>query len=152
MRITVEQDIGAPAEAAFAAITDIHSWPNVISAIEKIEVLTPGVVGVGTRFRETPQMFGRSATEEMTVARIDPPSQFVLTAHNHGVDYTAAHTIEPAANGCRVAVNFEGEPVKMPARVMAFLMQPLAGHLRRALQKDLDDLKHALERSASAAS
>lgn len=146
MRIAVEQEIGAPANATFAVIPDVNSWPVVISAIEKIEVLTPGPVGVGTRFRETRQMFGRSATEEMTIAEIEPPTRLVLTARNHGVEYTTVHMIAPTDSGCRVTVSFEGKPVEMLARVMAFLMRPLAGHLKRALQQDLDDLKRALER------
>ena len=34
-------------------------------------------------------MFGRQATEEMTVAALEPPNRTVLTAQNHGVRYTA---------------------------------------------------------------
>ena len=71
MRMSVETLIDAPPQVVFAAIADIESWPSAISAIAEVTLLTPGPVAVGTRFRETREMLGRKATEEMTVAEIE---------------------------------------------------------------------------------
>ena len=71
--------IAAPPDVVFATMADIARWPEFIGGIERVELLTDGPVRVGTRFRETRTMFGRSASEEMTVAELAPPHRFVLT-------------------------------------------------------------------------
>jgi len=87
VRITVEAIIHAPPDVTFALVAGIPGWPRVISGIQSVDMLTPGPVAVGTRFRETRVIFGRQATEEMTVAEIEAPRRLILTAFNHGTAY-----------------------------------------------------------------
>lgn len=67
--IRMSTTIQAPPERAFAAFADFPHAARSVSGIERIEMLTDGPVGAGTRFRETRIMFGREATEEMKVTR-----------------------------------------------------------------------------------
>ena len=106
MKIEVETDIAAPPDVVFATVTDVPNWPNFVPAIEQLEILTSSPVGVGTKFRETRTMFGRKATEEMTVAVHDPPRRFDLTAENHGTRYLARHEITPPPGGSRLRLEF----------------------------------------------
>ena len=136
---------GAP-DAVFAVALDIANWPQFVSAIETIELLTPGSVAVGTRFRETRVMFGRHATEEMTVVEIEPPRRFLLTAFNHGTAYRAEHRFAPEGAGTRMTLVFEGRPATLLARLFAPLGRLFMGSLQRQLEADLADLKREAER------
>jgi hypothetical protein len=129
----------------FAIAADVPRWPEVIRGIESVEMLTPGPMRVGTRFRETRTMHGSTATEEMTVAELAPPSRFVLTAENHGARYRAEHVFAAEAVDTRLTLSFEGKPVTLFAYLMTPLSYLLAGAVRRQLEADLADLKRAAE-------
>ena len=117
-----------------------------MSAVRAVEMLTPGPVAVGTRFRETRLMFGQQATEEMTVAEFEPPRGFVLTAVNHGTAYRAEHLFEPHGTGTRVQLLFEGRPISRLAKLFVPLGGLFLGSVRRHLAADLADLKREAER------
>ena len=146
MQVRVSSVVAAPPETTFAVAVAIAHWPDIIGAIERVEVLTPGPVTVGTRFRETRTMFGRSTTQEMTVAELDPPRRLVLTAHNHGTNYRAEHLFEPAGNGTRLTLTFVGQPQSMLARIFSPIGYMMLGTVRRQLASDLADLAREAER------
>jgi hypothetical protein len=136
----------APPDIAFQTVTDIAAWPKFVSAIEAIELMTPGAVGPGTRFRQTRVMFGRRATEEMKVAEMLPSRRLVLTAYNHGTAYRVEHAFAPEAAGTRMTLNFEGQPVTL----VAWLLMPLGllfmASVKQQLQSDFADLAREAER------
>jgi uncharacterized membrane protein len=149
MQTEIEDFANAPADIVFHAAADIASWPRFISSIAAIEVLTPGAVGPGTRFRETRVMFGRRATEEMTVADFQPPQQLVLTAFNHGTAYRVEHAFAPDGAGTRLRLTFKGRPRTLLALAMLPLGLLFMGSVKRQLQSDLADLKREAERRHS---
>jgi len=146
MKIRVDGVAQASPDAAFGAAIDIASWPRFISAIDGVEILTPGAVATGTRFRETRKMFGKSATEEMTVAEVEPPRRFRLTAFSHGTDYTAEHIFAPEAAGTRITLTFEARPAALLSRIFAPLGWLSLSAVRRQLASDLADLAREAER------
>ena len=146
MRIAVEALINAPPDVVYTVASDIPNWARFISAIEHIEMLTSGPVTLGTRFRETRKMFGRSATEEMQVAELTPPTRFALSAIAHGTVYWSEHTITPSGGGTRLALAFEGRPHTRIARLLGFMGYLFKRSLVRTLQGDLQDLKREAER------
>jgi hypothetical protein len=148
MQCSVERLIAAPCEIVFAIVSDIPRWPEVVSSIERIEMLTPGPVALGSRFRETRRMYGREATEEMTVSELVPPERFVLTAENHGTRYRAEHTFARAHDATRLTLVFSVEPVSVFARLLSPLGRLMLGHLKKQIEADFDDLKRAAERRA----
>jgi uncharacterized protein YndB with AHSA1/START domain len=143
--VTAEQRIDAPPEKVFAACTDLAGQPERISGIDSIEVLTEGPVGEGTRFRETRIVFGKQATEEMEIAEFDPPRRFVLTCESFGTAYTTEYRFDPDGDGTRLVLTMHARPVTMVAK----LMTPMAGMMRRTMEKclraDLEDLRRSCE-------
>jgi len=150
MQVDLETTIHATPSGVFTIAADIARWPDFISAIDSVEVLTPGPVGVGTRFRETRKIFGSSATEDMTVAEFAPPHRFVLTAQNHGTAYRAEHTFEPTGDGTRMRLSFEGLPTSLLARLMTPIGLLFLGSVKRQLAADLADMRREAERRHSA--
>lgn len=74
----ISKSIHAAPERVFEALTDFANAPGRIQAINRLEVLTPGPVRAGTRFRETRIMFKREDTQEMEVVEFDPPRRVVI--------------------------------------------------------------------------
>src|SRR5262245_21140004 len=146
MKIEVETEVAAPTDVVFATLTDVANWPKVVPAIEQLDILTAGPVSVGTRFRETRTMFGRKASEEMTVAGYDPPRQFDLTAENHGTRYLVRHDITPAPSGSRVRLQFSGTAVTWGAKLGMVLGLLFKSTVSKQLRADLEALKAEAER------
>lgn len=140
MQIRVEAIAEASLQVAFATAIDIAAWPAFVSGVQGVELLTPGPIGAGTRFRETRAMFGRTASEEMTVTEIEAPRRFLLTALNHGTAYRVEHRFEAEGAATRLVLVFEGRPVTLAARLLMPLGLLFRGSVRRQLEGDLADL------------
>ena len=147
--ITTTRTIQAPAEVVFAAASDFAGAAGRIGAIERVEMLTDGPVGVGTRFRETRRMRGREASETMEVTLFEPPRRYVLLAESHGCRYESGLSFTPAGtpegSATTVAMHFAAEPLTLPAKILAFLCRPMMKMVARACAKDLDDLARTVE-------
>ena len=144
-RLTIDRTIAAPPEAVFEHATNVEQWPEIVPAIVKTELLTPGPVQVGTRFRETRVMFGKEASEEMEFLVLDPPKRYLLGAESHGSRYRTEFTLEPVDGGTKLTMTFRGEPLTFFAKVMTFMMKPFMGKMLDMCAKDLDAIKAHLE-------
>lgn len=146
-RVVVSREIAAPPERVWELITDLRSAPTRLSGIKRVEMLAGPEFGVGTRWRETREMFGREATEEMTITQVDPGRSYRAHADSRGVEYTSQLQVEPTAAGSRLSMSLEaqvGNPVlRILLAVPARLMQ---GMTRKEIAKDLDDIAAAAER------
>ncbi|MEX1023606.1 MAG: SRPBCC family protein [Planctomycetota bacterium] len=148
--ILIERTIAAPPEAVFAVSTDVPSWPEIVPAIDKTELLTPGPVGLGTRFRETRTMFGREATEEMEFLEFEPSTRYVLGAMSHGCRYRTTFRLTPVEGGTRLSMEFGAEPLTFFAKVMSVAMAPMRKKIGEMCGRDLDAMKAHLEARGSA--
>ena len=71
-RLAISETVNAPLGRTFEAFSDLRSAEKNISGIKRLEILTDGPIGKGTRFKETRVMFGREATETMEVTQWEP--------------------------------------------------------------------------------
>lgn len=145
--VSITRSIAAPPERVFAVFSDLEDAAQRIQAIERLELLTPPPVGVGTRFRETRTMFGKRATEEMTITAFDPPRGYDVEAQSHGSKYFTTFRFEPEPGGTRVSMHFEAQPLSTVAKLLSPLGKLMLGKLEKECGKDLDDLKRHLEHS-----
>lgn len=148
---SVDCHIAAPPDVVFARASDFRRAPETVTAITRMEILTSGPVGVGMRFRETRVLFGREATEEMTITAFEPPRRYTLSAESHGSRYHTELSFAPDGQGTRMTMTFQGTPVTLMARIMSVLMKPMMKTVMKACAKDLDDIKAAAERDHGAA-
>ncbi|MFD3947828.1 SRPBCC family protein [Streptomyces sp. NPDC058579] len=147
--IVVERRIQAPPGPVWEAMTDLRGMERMLAGVERVEVLTEGGFGVGTRWRETRKMFGKEATEEMTVTEAEPPDRYVTVADSHGMHYVSEIALRPDGAGATVArMTFSATPAA--GSRMGFLAKLMSGlgakAVSRALAKDLDDVAASLER------
>ncbi|MEU3606931.1 SRPBCC family protein [Streptomyces sp. NPDC035033] len=144
----VERRVAASPGRVWESITDLPELPRVLSGVQRVEVLTEGVFGVGTRWRETRRMFGKEATEEMTVTECEPPDRYVTVAGSHGMRYVSELSLRADGPGASVLrMTFSARPAdgrapKLLARLLARLGTKAVA---KALAKDLDDIARAVE-------
>jgi len=143
--LELRRHVAAPPEKVFAIASDFARAPETIRGIAKLELLTDGPVGVGTRFRETRVFFKREAVEEMEVTAFDPPRGYSLGAESHGCRYLTEYRFEPSGDGTDVVFTFSATPLTTVAKVMCFLMKPMAKMMLKECAKDMDDIARAAE-------
>lgn len=150
MEVRLSIDIAAPPEKVYAVGMDIERWPELVTAITKTEILGDGPIAIGTEFRETRMMWGREASEVMTIADLKPPYRYLFTAENHGTSYVTDHVIEERpGGGSRLTVIFTGKARTIMAHLLMPLGLLLAGSIKKQLMGDLQDLKRAIEATST---
>ena len=147
--VEVRRHVAAPVQRVWDVATDLAGSPQVVRAIDAVEVLTPGPFAAGTRWRETRTMMGRSATEEMTVTAVELRRSYRVEAASRGAHYVSTFSFAPSADGgTDVTTTFGGRPTSTVARVLGVVTAPLARRaVTRALEQDLDDIAAAAERA-----
>jgi uncharacterized membrane protein len=152
--ITVSKTIDAPLERVFAVASDIPNCAAYIRGIESIETLAEapatednlGVVGNGYAWRETRIMFGKEATEDMTIVAWNPPESYDVEARSHGSHYLSTIACEPIdAETTRMTMSFNATPETLMARVMMFMFSFMRKKLVQCLDEDLEDIKGVAE-------
>ena len=150
--LVVARDVAASAETVWGVLTDLDRAEETISGIDKLERLDDGTgFGVGTRWRETRTMFGRTATEDMEVTQIEPGRSYVTEAESHGARYRSEMTVEPVDDAAsRLTMTFGAESQGTIAKIMAFTMGRLIERsTRKAIDGDLADIATAAEAAGS---
>jgi uncharacterized membrane protein len=147
--VEVRRHVAAPVERLWALTTDLEGSPRVVRGIQAVEVLTPGPFGVGTRWRETRTVFGRSATEEMTVTAVEPHRSYTTEAVRPGVRYVSTVAVAPTGDGgSDLTMTFGARPTSTVARVLGTVTAPLGRRaVAKALEQDLADIAGAAERA-----
>ena len=147
--VCLSKHVNAAPDVVFAIASDFANAPGRIKGITKLELLTPGPVGVGTRFRETRVMFGKEATEEMTIVAFDPPRSYEFSAQSCGSAYRTTFRFTPEAGGTRIDFEFHARAVSFVAKLFTPLFWLMKGMLRKCVDKDIEDLKKAAEATAA---
>ena len=147
--ITVEKHINAPIERVYDVMTDLERWPDTIEAITRIEKLTEGPVGNGTRFKETRVMFGKEHTETMCFEDVVPNRGYTLAANSCGMEYASVHTLAPDAGGTLLRMELRSKPVTLGAKIMSPVMGVMMkGTMRKMISKDFDEVARVCESQA----
>ena len=147
MQIDLARTIAAPPPVAFATVADIANWPQIISSIERVELVTPGPIRDGTHLRLTRIRFGRQTTEALKVATIERPRRLRLVADDRGMRYELDHMIDAVFGlGSRLLLIFRSNPDTNTGRVLAEFMRTFMEiKLRDELEQDLTDFAAAIE-------
>ena len=148
MQIELAKTVAAQPADVFAIVANVVDWPQIISSIKAVEVLTPGPVRAGTRLREHRTMFGHDGVQELEVAAIERPHRLRLSADEPDLGYELDHVIDAVyGGGCRMMLIFRSRPATPAGRALQPLMSPFMEiTLRDELEQDLSDLATAVSR------
>lgn len=147
LQLTLTDSIAAPPDRVFAVMTDMDSVSKWMPNLVKIETVTSGPYGPGTRWRETRKMFGKEATWEFEVKRAEPGRLLELyvdgkKGSSKRGEYRFTYYLEPSGPG--TSVRMEGEIGGMGWLAELFGKMFL-GHFKKACAKDLTAMKAFIE-------
>jgi len=146
------ETVAAPA-SVWSVLTDLDRAAEVLSGVDRVERLAGDGYRVGTRWRETRTMMGRSASEEMAVTAVEPGRSTTVEAGAAGVHYRTAFTLTPLPDrGTCLAMVFSGSPVEptAPQRLAWRLFGAWGLRMSaKAMRQDLADIAAAAERSGN---
>lgn len=148
---SLTETVAAPVPAVFAAYTDFANAPARVADIVRTEMLTPGPVGVGTKFTETRKMFGKESTETMTVTAFAPNELVELTAGSCGAEFVSRFTFAADGAGTRVGVEVRARAVSLLAKLFAPLAFLMMGTIKKCVARDVAQLRASVEGAARAA-
>lgn len=143
--ITVTDVLAAPVEDVFKAFTDLEHQAGRVSGIKGIEVLTTGGFRLGTRWRETREVLGRTDDAEMEVTQFAQNAGYTITHEKAGVRIDTVFVFAPAGDGTKVSITFSLENQGLPPGLLTPVSWAIAGKVKEILGKDLTDMKKAIE-------
>ena len=141
--------IEAPPERVFSAATDLSAFARWMPNFVGVERLTDGAVGVGSQFRETRKMYGRSSTEHFEFVAFDPPRGFTLlvdgTKGTTGKgEFRFAHTLTALDDGAATQFALDGGLSGL-SKIAELFGRLFIGSMKKAIAADLRALKAYIE-------
>ena len=145
MKVKANCTINATKDEVFNAFSDLKNLANNVRAIKRIELLTPGDVGIGSKFKETRVMFGKESSETMEITQFSPPDYFKEEAQSNGMHYVTEWRFISEGNKTTVSIDFSGKSTTSTARLLNILFSFMTSGMKKAFLADMDDLKKMLE-------
>src|SRR4051794_25557579 len=148
MIVEAQVTVNGSKAAIWAAITDIENAAEIISGIEKIEVLEKPANGlVGLRWRETRMLFGKPATAEKWITDAAENQYYKTRAESDGFIFLSTLSISEGNGGITLTSIHDSQPQSVYAKIMSIPMGIFfKGVAKKALLQDLIDIKSAVER------
>ncbi len=147
MIVEAQVTINGSKAATWAAITDIEHASEIVSGIEKIEVLEKPANGlVGLKWRETRMLFGKPAAVEKWITDAAEHEFYKTRAEDGGFVFLTTKTIA-TNNGCiALAESHESKPQSIVAKLQIPMLFLFKRVVKKALLQDLNDIKVAVEK------
>jgi hypothetical protein len=138
--------INATKAAVWAATTDIARFAELLTGVERIEIMeTPATGLVGLKWKETRMLFGKEATVAKWITAVEENKQYTTRAEQDGFVFITVNGIA-GDDGCVVLVGLHVTMAKtFAARLKALPMVFFKGVIRKAIMQDLKDIKASLE-------
>jgi len=133
--------VDKPIKEVFAFVSNPNNMSKWNSAVVSIQQVTPGDVGVGTKFKTVGEMMGRKLEGEMQVKVYEPDSQtgFQLQAGPMKMDLTMS--FKTVGTGTKLSLHVEGNP----AGVFKLAEGMMVGQVKSLMEGNLNKLKSVLE-------
>jgi hypothetical protein len=136
--------------AIWAAITNIENAAEIISGIEKIEVLERPANGlVGLRWRETRMLFGKPATAEKWVTDAAENAFYKTRAEDNGFVFLSMMNISESSSASMIVTSSHNSQIQGIFAI--FMSIPMGlffkGVAKKAILQDLNDIKSAVEQA-----
>ena len=147
-RVEGELVIERPVEEVFDFVADERNEPRYNPRMLRSQKLSPGPIGVGTRFRAEMEMKGRRRPVEMTVELTDykRPRRLASSTHMAAMEIDGTLTFDPVAEGTRMRWQWDLKP-----RGLVKLLSPVIARMgRRREQAIWSNLKRLLEAGETA--
>jgi len=142
----INLDIGTlidkPVKDVFAFITNPANMSKWNSAVVSLEQITPGEVGLGTKFKSVGEMMGRRIEGEMQVVAFEPDSKYGFQMDAGPVQVNVTLNFKTVGTGTKLSLNAQGNPGGL-FKLAEGVMQ---GRVKSMMEENLARLKSVLEK------
>jgi hypothetical protein len=146
MIVEAQITINGSKAAIWAAITNIQNASEIISGIEKIEVLEKPANGlVGLRWRETRMYFGKPVAVEKWITDAAENEFYITRAESDGFVFLSTMSISQSSGGMTLTTPHDSKPQGLVAKLKSVPMVLFRGVVKKALLQDLNDIRSAVE-------
>ena len=135
--------VDRPLPDVSAFLSNPLNLPQWQSMVAKIEPVTPGAPGVGSKFKVAAEVMGRQIDGNMEITTFEPPNKFGFTNQAGPMLVTVTVTLKPAGSGAKISLHAEGNP----AGFFKVAEGLLAGQVKSQKEANLARLKSVLENS-----
>ena len=134
--------IDKPVKDVFSFITNPANMPKWNAAIVSMEQITPGAVGLGTKFKNVGEMMGRRIEGEMEVIAFEPDSKYGFQMNAGPMQINMTITFKTVGTGTKLSLNAQGNP----AGVFKLAEPVMQGRVKSMMEENLARLKSVLEK------
>ena len=136
--------VDRPMKDVFAFVGDPKNMSKWNSAVVSLEQVTPGDVGVGTKFKSTGEMLGRRIEGEMQVTAYEPDTKCGFQVNSGPMQVNITVTLKTVGTGTKISLHAEGNP----AGFFKIAEGMMAGRVKTMMEENLASLKAQLEKGA----
>jgi carbon monoxide dehydrogenase subunit G len=134
--------IDKPVKEVFAFVADPNNMSKWNSAVVSLQQITPGAVGVGTKFKSTGEMMGRRIEGEMQVTAYEPDTRCGYQVNAGPMQVNLNITFKTVGTGTKISLNAQGNP----AGLFKLAEPVMAGRVKSLMEENLARLKSVLEK------
>jgi hypothetical protein len=150
-RIDGEIVINRPVEEVFDFAVDERNEPRYNRRMVSSEKLSPGPVGLGSRFRAVMGSRPRRTTMTTEFTGYERPRRLALTSHLSAMEIRGTLTFDPVPGGTRMRWSWDLEPRGL-LKLMSPLVVRVGARQERAIWTGLKRLLETQEAPSSAGS
>lgn len=138
--------INASKAAVWTATTDIANFAQLLSGVEKIEVVEKPANGlVGLKWKETRILFGKEATVEKWITEAKENEFYRTRAEQDGFVFITTNRVSGSDGAVTLTGVHETQPQGFASKLKALPMVFFKGVIKKAILQDLEDIKAAVE-------
>ncbi len=146
MTVEAQITINANKAAVWAVIANIEGAADIISGIDKIEVVERPTTGIlGWKWRETRILFGKPATVEKVIIAGQENDFFTTESKEGGFLFSTYNRIWEKEGAIVLRSIHETKPQGFVASLKALPMVFFKGMIKKAILQDLTDIKFSVE-------
>src|SRR5215203_1497586 len=134
--------IDRPVKDVFAFVTEPNNMSKWNSAVVSMQQITPGTVGLGTKFKNVGEMMGRRIEGEMQVITFEPDSKYGFQMQAGPMQVNVNLGFKTVGTGTKLSLNAQGNP----AGVFKLAEGVMQGHVQSMMEENLARLKTVLEK------
>ena len=143
IKIDLSTLVDKPIKDVFAFIGNPNNMPKWNTTVMGVEQITPGEVGVGTKFKSVGEMMGRRIEGEMQVTAYEPDTKFGVQMNAGPMQVNMMVSFETVGTGTKISLNAQGNP----AGFFKLAEPVMAGRVKAMMEENIASLKSQLEMS-----
>ncbi|MBI5965882.1 MAG: SRPBCC family protein [Chloroflexi bacterium] len=136
--------IDRPVKDVFMFVSDPNNMSKWNSAVVSIQQITPGAVGIGTKFKTVGEAMGRRLEGELQVQTYEPETKCGFQLNAGPMQMNLTLSLKSVGTGTKISLNVQGNP----AGVFKLAEGVMTGQVKKLMEGNFARLKSVLESGA----